>query len=461
MSEPLFELCSPRRLYVRTFGCQMNEYDSLQVLRQLTAQGYEVVEDMELADVIFLNTCSVRAKAEQKVHSFLGSLRRLKQANPDLKIIAGGCVAQQLGQKLLNRFDHLDMVIGTRAVNSVGKLLKQLIDKGSRGVFLGDEGNIDSCFDFGGLSSSPGVTASVTIMQGCNNHCAYCIVPSVRGAERSRRPEDILEEIRLLERAGVREVLLLGQNVNSYGRGLEEEINFSGLLRRIASQTGLARIRFTTSHPKDLTEDLMDCFTQLGQLCKFLHLPVQAGANGVLARMKRRYTREAYLEKVALLRRICPDIALSSDVIVGFPGETEEDFTKTMELIEEVRFDNIFSFCYSDRPNTRASGFEDKVEAHISARRLAQLQGRQAEISFAKNLLEVGKTREVLVEGASKASNGQMSGRTSQNRIVNFEAPQSSTGKIVEVKILEAYAHSLRGELIRGKTRDGDDGGLF
>jgi tRNA-2-methylthio-N6-dimethylallyladenosine synthase len=306
--------------------------------------------------------------------------------------------------------------------------------------------------DFGKLSSPMGVTAPLTIMQGCNNHCAYCIVPSVRGAERSRRPEEILEQIRLLERSGVREVLLLGQNVNSYGRGLEEQINFAGLLRRIATRTGLARIRFTTSHPKDLTEDLMGCFDELGQLCKFLHLPVQAGSNRVLARMNRGYTREAYLEKVVLLRRICPDIALSSDVIVGFPGETEEDFTKTMELIEEVGFDNLFSFCYSDRPNTRAIDFEDKVEAHLSARRLAQLQGRQAEISFAKNLLEVGKTREVLVEGPSKASNGQMSGRTSQNRIVNFEAPQSSVGKILGVKILAAYAHSLKGEAISAKS---------
>jgi tRNA-2-methylthio-N6-dimethylallyladenosine synthase len=430
----------------------MNEYDSLQVLRQLAAYGYEAVEDMELADVIFLNTCSVRAKAEQKVHSFLGSLRRLKEANPDLKIIAGGCVAQQLGQKLLSRFDHLDMVIGTRTVNSIGKLLEQLIDKGARGVFLEEEQNVGPGLDFGKLSSPMGVTAPLTIMQGCNNHCAYCIVPSVRGAERSRRPEEILEQIRLLERSGVREVLLLGQNVNSYGRGLEEQINFAGLLRRIATRTGLARIRFTTSHPKDLTEDLMGCFAELGQLCKFLHLPVQAGSNRVLARMNRGYTREAYLEKVVLLRRICPDIALSSDVIVGFPGETEEDFTKTMELIEEVGFDNLFSFCYSDRPNTRAIDFEDKVEAHLSARRLAQLQGRQAEISFAKNLLEVGKTREVLVEGPSKASNGQMSGRTSQNRIVNFEAPQSSVGKILGVKILAAYAHSLKGEAISAKS---------
>ncbi|MDR3557201.1 MAG: tRNA (N6-isopentenyl adenosine(37)-C2)-methylthiotransferase MiaB [Syntrophobacteraceae bacterium] len=446
MSEPLLHSCAPRLFYIRTFGCQMNEYDSLQVLRQFTALGYAPVEDMGRADVIFLNTCSVRGKAEQKVHSFLGSLRRLKEAKPYLKIIAGGCVAQQLGRKLLDRFDHLDMVVGTRAVNSIGRLLQQLEETGARGVFLEDEGHIGLGFQCGEILPQKGITAPLTIMQGCNNHCAYCIVPSVRGAERSRRPEEILEEIGLLERSGVREVLLLGQNVNSYGRGLEEKIDFSGLLRRIVAETGLSRIRFTTSHPKDLTEDLMDCFAELGPLCKYLHLPVQAGSDRVLARMNRRYTAAAYLEKVDRLRRLCPEIALSSDVIVGFPGESEEDFRKTMELIEEVRFDNLFSFRYSDRPGTRATAFEDKVEAQTAAGRLAELQGRQAEISLGKNLAEVDATREVLVEGPSKASNGQMTGRTSQNKIVNFDGPLSATGKILRVRISVAYSHSLKGE---------------
>ncbi|MDR3567662.1 MAG: tRNA (N6-isopentenyl adenosine(37)-C2)-methylthiotransferase MiaB [Syntrophobacteraceae bacterium] len=450
MSEPLFHSCAPRLFYVRTFGCQMNEYDSLQVRRQLAALGYESVDDMARADVIFLNTCSVRDKAEQKVHSFLGSLRKLKEANPQLKIIAGGCVAQQLGKKLLARFAHLDMVVGTRAVNSIGQLLQQVEKSGGRAAFLHDAGITGTgsgCFE---IAPQPGVTAPLTIMQGCNNHCAYCIVPAVRGAERSRRPEEILEEIELLEGSGVKEVLLLGQNVNSYGAGLGEKISFAGLLRRIVSESGLLRIRFTTSHPKDLTEELMLCFAELAPLCKHLHLPVQAGSDRVLSRMNRRYSAGQYLEKVRELRRICPEIALTSDVIVGFPGETEEDFRDTMELIEEVRFDNLFSFRYSDRPNTRATAFEDKVDEKISARRLAELQGRQAEIALGKNLAEAGSIREVLVEGPSKASNGQVSGRTSQNRIVNFEAPLSSTGKIVAVKITHAYLHSMVGEAIVG-----------
>ncbi len=277
MSEPLLHSCTPRRLYVRTFGCQMNEYDSLQVRRQLAVLGYVPVDDIGGADVIFLNTCSVRDKAEQKVHSFLGRLRRLKQENPKLKIIAGGCVAQQLGQKLLDRFDHLDMVVGTRAVNSIGELLQRIEQGGRRGAFLHDAGISVPGLERCEAEPKTGVAAPLTIMQGCNNHCAYCIVPAVRGAERSRRPGEILEEIGLLERSGVREVLLLGQNVNSYGRGLEEEIGFAGLLRRIAEKTGLSRIRFTTSHPKDLTEELMVCFAELAPLCKHLHLPVQAG----------------------------------------------------------------------------------------------------------------------------------------------------------------------------------------
>jgi tRNA-2-methylthio-N6-dimethylallyladenosine synthase len=426
----------------------MNEYDSLRVERLLAAQGYVSVKDIGQADVIFLNTCSVRGKAEQKVHSFLGSLRRLKDAKPHLKIIAGGCVAQQLGEKLLDRFDHLDMVIGTMAVNSVGQMLRRVQESGGRLACLPEEESGGPGLD--GLKILPqgSVTAPVTIMQGCNNYCAYCIVPYVRGTERSRRPGEILEEIRLLVESGVREVLLLGQNVNSYGRGLDENITFVDLLRRIGTETGIARIRFTTSHPKDLTDELMLCFAEMDSLCKHLHLPVQAGSDRVLARMNRGYTAAGYMEKIRRLRRICPEIGLTSDVIVGFPGEKEEDFLKTMELLEEVRFDNLFSFCYSDRPNTRAAGFSDKVERREAARRLLELQCRQADITLGKNLAEVGSISNVLVEGPSRASNGQMTGRTTQNRIVNFEAPLSSTGQILGVKIAFAYSHSLKGDVI-------------
>jgi len=448
MSEAVLHSADPRGLYVRTFGCQMNEYDTLRVQRQLTNMGYVPVNDIDQADVIFLNTCSVRGKAEQKVHSFLGRLRRLKDTKPHLKIIAGGCVAQQLGEKLLDRFDHLDMVIGTRAVNSIGQMLQRVQESGGRIACLPDQESRGPELDGRKILPQASVTAPITIMQGCNNYCTYCIVPYVRGPERSRPADEILEEIRLLDESGVREVLLLGQNVNSYGRGLDENINFVDLLRRIGAETGIARIRFTTSHPKDLTDELMRCFAEVDSLCKHLHLPVQAGSDRVLARMNRGCTATGYMEKIKRLRQICPEISLTSDIIVGFPGETDEDFKKTMQLLDEVRFDNLFSFRYSDRPNTRASTFADKVDPEVAARRLLELQSYQADITLGKNLAEVGSMRLVLVEGPSRASNGQMTGRTTQNRIVNFQAPLSSIGQIVGVRIVFAYSHSLKGEII-------------
>jgi tRNA-2-methylthio-N6-dimethylallyladenosine synthase len=438
----------PRGLYVRTFGCQMNEYDSLRVQRLLAPLGYVPVDDIGKADVIFLNTCSVREKAEQKVHSFIGSLRRLKNIKPHLKIIAGGCVAQQLGEKLLDRFDHLDMVIGTMGVQSVAQMLQRVQESGRRLACLPEQDSGSPEPEGPEIFTEAGVTAPVTIMQGCNNYCTYCIVPYVRGPERSRRTGEILEEIKRLEESGVREVLLLGQNVNSYGMALDENTSFAALLRRIRKETGIARIRFTTSHPKDLTDELMLCFAEVDSLCKHLHLPVQSGSDSILARMNRGYTAAEYLEKIRRLRRICPEIALTSDIIVGFPGETEEDFTSTIDLLEKVQFDNLFSFRYSDRPKTRAASFPGKVDPEVAAHRLLQLQSYQADVTLRKNLAEVGSIRDVLVEGPSRASNGQMTGRTSQNRVVNFEAPLSSTGQILSVKIAFAYSHSLRGDVI-------------
>jgi tRNA-2-methylthio-N6-dimethylallyladenosine synthase len=291
------------------------------------------------------------------------------------------------------------------------------------------------------------VAAPVTIMQGCNNFCTYCIVPYVRGRERSRPAREIINEIRKLTARGAREILLLGQNVNSYGRGLDEALTFPDLLRRIRAETDVLRVRFTTSHPKDLTNDLIRCFEELDHLCKHLHLPFQSGSDAMLERMNRRYTAAGYLERILHLREACPEIALTSDVIVGFPGESEEDFHKTLLLMEDVRFDNLFSFRYSDRPFTAASRFGGKVPEGEKARRLAQLQARQLEITLQKNEEEVGKLRHILIEGPSKASNGQLTGRTQQNRIVNLEAPAGLIGQVVEVKITSASSHSLRGEL--------------
>lgn len=440
-----------RFLYVRTFGCQMNEYDSLRVQRLLAPQGYVLTGELEAADVIFLNTCSVREKAEQKVYSFLGRLRRLKARNPGLKIVVGGCVAQQLGTQLLGRFSHLDLVLGTRAVSSIASLLEQVRNDGCRLVHMPEEEERGpDAAEHPGAFGSSAVSAPVTVMTGCDNFCSYCIVPFVRGRERSRPSAEVIREIQTLTSAGTREVLLLGQNVNSYGRGLREKISFVDLLRRIQAETDILRLRFTTSHPKDLTDDLIGCFAELPSLCEHLHLPFQAGSDSVLKRMNRGYTAALYIEKIRRLREVCPHIGLSSDVMVGFPGESEEDFRRTLDLIGEVRFDSLFSFRYSDRPFTRSAAFPDKIAEDVKARRLTELQTMQAAITLGGNEAEMGRRREILVEGPSRASNGQFTGRTRQNRIVNFAGGENLVGKHVFVRIVAAFSHSLQGELLGG-----------
>ncbi|MFP5214140.1 MAG: tRNA (N6-isopentenyl adenosine(37)-C2)-methylthiotransferase MiaB [Acidobacteriota bacterium] len=444
-------MASPRLLYVHTFGCQMNEYDSQRVQRLLAQKGYLATEDMSRADVIFLNTCSVREKAEQKVFSFLGRLRKLKAANPGLKVIVAGCMAQQLGRDLLKRFEHLDLVMGTRAIPSIGRLLDEIVEFGKRMVHLPEEEADPGLVD-PDLFPASEISAPVTIMQGCNNFCTYCIVPYVRGRERSRPSDVILDEINALASKGAKEILLLGQNVNSYGRGLDEKIDFVGLLHRIQNETSILRVRFTTSHPKDLTDGLIQCFDDLPVLCKHLHLPVQAGSDRILKRMNRGYTAADYLEKIERLRRVCPDISLSSDIMVGFPGETEEDFQQTMNLLRTVRFDSLFSFRYSDRPFAKAVAFPDKVDEATKTRWLIELQELQASITLEANQAEVGKIREVLVEGPSKGSPDLLSGRTSQNRIVNFSGPQTLTGTVTPLRIVSAFSLWLKGEPIE----DGD-----
>ncbi len=440
---------SPPLLYQQTFGCQMNEYDSLRVRRMLKADGFQLTEDLERADVIFLNTCSVREKAEQKVHSFLGRLRAIKAHRPQLVIIVAGCVAQQSGQELLKRFPYLDLVLGTRGIGSLPRLLNTVRDSRQRIAYLpqSDEEGWRELFEQT-TDWQTGIAAPVTVMQGCDNFCTYCIVPYVRGRERSRPSRDILHEIHVLTEAGAREVLLLGQNVNSYGRGLEEDLSFAQLLRLIAAETDIERIRFTTSHPKDLTPELVESFATLGKLCHHIHLPFQSGSDRILKRMNRGYTRRDYLAKIERLRRACPDIAISADVMVGFPGETDADYRETMELIRAVRFDSLFSFRYSDRPFTKASGHDHKVPEAIKAARLTELQAVQSRITLDKNRAEIGRDREILVEGASKASGGQLMGRTSQNRIVNFEGSRDLIGTLTTVRITDAYTHSLKGRRI-------------
>jgi len=440
-----------RFLYVKTFGCQMNEYDSLRVQRILHSHGYVITSDMASADIIFLNTCSVREKAEQKVHSFLGRLRCLKMRRPDLKIIVAGCVAQQLGKRLLERFEHLDLVLGTKGISAIAELLQEILETNERQAYLPEDEALRLPLDqhFTSLPETVGVVAPVTIMQGCDNYCTYCIVPYVRGRERSRPLRHIIHEIQSLTASGVREILLLGQNVNSYGRALDEKTDFADLLHRIREETDVHRLRFTTSHPKDLTMKLLQCFADLPCLCRSLHLPVQSGSDTILSRMNRGYTASQYLDKISLLRQVCPDIGLSSDVMVGFPGETEDDFRQTIHLLEAVQFDNLFSFRYSDRPYAKSSDYLNKVDAQTKAERLIELQSLQAEITLRKNRMEVGTIREILVDGPSRASNGQLTGRTQQNRVINFVGSKELIGETICVKITSALSHSLKGELWR------------
>ena len=434
-----------KRLFVRTFGCQMNRYDSERLVEILGGGQYVVVEDYRRADLIFINTCTVRDKAEQKAFSYLGRLKTLKRNRPELVVALGGCVAQQYGEELLVRWPHLDLVVGTHSISKVPAMLARYEATGERQAW------VNFSYDFGdeqdGRSQpwKPEVSAYVTIMRGCDNFCTYCIVPMVRGRERSRPSPEIIREVQSLVDCGVREVTLLGQNVNSYGQGVSGEVNFAGLLQRVAQVKGLLRIRFTTSHPKDLSPTLMRCFSELPSLCPHIHLPVQSGSDYILQRMNRGYTRDRYLRLVRELREIRQDVAVSSDMIVGFPGEQEEDFQLSLRLLEEVRFDGLFSFKYSDRPQTAARLLDGKVAEEVKLERLQRLQELQEGITLEKNASQVGQTCLALVEGPSQIGGSQLSGRTPQNRVVNFKGSPDLVGEEISILITVAHAHSLEG----------------
>jgi tRNA-2-methylthio-N6-dimethylallyladenosine synthase len=443
-----------KRVYIETYGCQMNEHDTERILRLLESSNYLETKDAQEADLILINTCSVREKPEHKVYSALGRYKWLKEKRGAIIGVAG-CVAQQEGDRLLDRVPYLDMVIGTHAIPMLPQLLQKIEFFGQRICETGfdPEGNYLKTI----LPQKPPVVGSirldkvksyVTIMQGCDHFCSYCIVPYVRGREKSRSSREIIEEVRHLAEMGVKEIFLLGQNVNSYGKGLEEEINFSKLLRRINEIEGLQRIRFTTSHPKDLSEELIQAFSKLPKLCEHIHLPFQSGSDKILKAMHRGYTKDSYLEKIDRLKEVCPFIAVTSDVIVGFPGEEEKDFEETLDLIRKVRFDDLFSFKYSPRKGTRAAQFTDKVEEKVKQERLSILQEIQKEITLRKNQELEGRVEEVLVEGISKQSAQDVAGRTRSNKIVNFEGDLELVGKLVPVQITKAYPHSLRGEIV-------------
>lgn len=445
-----------KNLYIKTFGCQMNERDS-EIIEQLLAQeGYIPTDSAANADVILINTCSIREKAEQKVFSLLGSLREEKKRNPELLLGVTGCVAQQEGEQIRERMPHVDLIVGTQQIYRLPEMLSRLSSKTTTREIAT---NLEDAFvipPFQKLLSTappspapPNFQRFVTIMQGCNNFCSYCVVPGTRGREISRPVADILEEVEILVSQGVKEITLLGQNVNSYGQTntvAGGTVTFPELLRQVAAVKGLKRLRFTTSHPKDLDEALMRCFAEIDILCPHFHLPVQSGSNAVLKRMNRKYTVEQYLEKVAALRRFCPDIALATDIIVGFPGETETDFAATMALLNSVRFHGSFSFKYSDRPHTRSAEFSDKIPEAVKAQRLQIFQSRQDEISLERNIESLDSIVEVMVEGVAETGGR---GRTVANQVVHL-APAATSfapGDVVRVRINHAGKHSLKGTL--------------
>jgi len=423
----------------------MNVHDSEQMGQILNDAGYERVGEADRADIIIVNTCSVREKAAQKAYSQLGRLKKFKKKNPELIMGVAGCLAQEHKSEFLRRAPYLDFVLGTHNIHHITRIIEEIRFGTDRIVDTSFQSSVRS-LGIRVLPPAGKVSAFVTIMQGCNNFCSYCIVPYVRGREESRASADIIDEIRFLAGGGVREVVLLGQNVNSYGSGLTEDIDFSTLLRMINDIEEIERVRFTTSHPKDLSDKLASCFADLDKVCEHIHLPVQSGSDYVLKKMKRGYTVKEYLRKVGMLRAACPGIGITSDIIVGFPGEKGDDFQKTIDLMEEVRFDNTFSFRYCDRSGTDAEGYEGKISEEAKQERLSRLQALQREHSLEKNRFLEGKNVDVLVEGTGKSGGNDITGRTRDNKIVNFKGDADLIGRIVPVKIVRAYMHSLRGE---------------
>lgn len=454
-----------KKIYIHTIGCQMNVYDADVMLKRLRPLGYSPTASPENADLVIANTCAIREKAEQKAFSFIGRLAKLKRKNPAMIVGVGGCVAQQEGRNIIERMPHVDLVFGTHAVDRLTAAVSRIEVERCRIVDVDLTDTIDES-EAAPAKASGGISKFVTIMRGCDNFCTYCVVPFVRGREISREPRHIIHEIRAMVQQGVREVTLLGQNVNSYGTK-ERLCSFSKLLAQVNEIEGLQRIRFTTSHPKDLSDGLISAFGRIEKLCRHIHLPVQSGSNVILKRMNRKYSRDVYLGKVDKLRERCPEIAVTSDIIVGFPGETPQDFRETLKLIERVEFDSLFAFKYSDRPSAAARHFSDKVAEEEKDRRLQALFDIQSAITLKIHEGMKGRTEAVLVEGFSKKQNHAAgsneptawTGRTSCNKIVNFItnsvlADQSpvAAGDRVDVLIEKAMPHSLWGRAVRAHS---------
>ena len=473
-----------RKTYrIITFGCQMNEHDSEVISGMLSQRGYLELTGEEDPDIIIINTCSIRDNADQRFFGTLGQLKKIKARKPDFAVCVCGCMMQQehITTRLRRSYPWVDVIFGTHNIHEFPDMLAELYENRAKaaqaalkpepeeaaaqdyavakhGIRSSKDTRVDRIYDDSaeiveGLPAKRlfGHKSFVNIMFGCNNFCSYCIVPYTRGHEKSRCPEDILGEVRDLTADGVKEITLLGQNVNSYrgaGRMTGAQWDFTDLIWALADIEGLERIRFMTSHPKDLSDKLIDAFARCGKLCNYIHLPVQAGSSEVLRRMNRKYTRERYLELVRKLRQAVPGIAISTDIIVGFPGETEEDFLQTLALAEEVRYDSAFTFLYSPRPGTPAAEYEDQIPEPVKHERFNRLVETMNRISAEKNAAYVGRICDVLVDGPDRKAKGRLSGRTEEFKLVDFEGPEKITGQIVKVEITDSNTFSLRGRLL-------------
>ncbi|WP_370013111.1 tRNA (N6-isopentenyl adenosine(37)-C2)-methylthiotransferase MiaB [Thalassolituus sp.] len=443
MNEPV------KKLYIKTHGCQMNEYDSSRMADMLGESHQMVVTDNpEDADVILLNTCSIREKAQEKVFHELGRWKQLKSTNPNLKIGVGGCVASQEGDSIMKRAPHVDMVFGPQTLHR----LPEMVNKASNSIQVVDVTfpEIEK-FDHLPAPKSEGSSAFVSVMEGCSKYCTFCVVPYTRGEEVSRPLADVLKECETLAAQNVREINLLGQNVNAYrgdtGDGDHSDTaDLAELITQVAEIDGIDRIRFTTSHPFEFTDSLIDVYAEVPELVSHLHLPVQSGSNRILAAMKRGHEIDLYIDKIRRIRELRPDISISSDFIIGFPGETEDDFMDTMKLIDEIGFDTSFSFVYSSRPGTPAANLEDDTPEAVKKQRLKILQDRIVQNAQSISRRMVGRQEVVLVTGVSKKDPGELQARTENNRVVNFKCDDHSMiGKFLRVEIVDAYPNSLRG----------------
>lgn len=437
-----------KRYFIITYGCQMNVHDSEKLAGMLEEIGYHQANKVEEADIIILNTCVIRENAELKVFGKVGSLKRLKADNPDLIIGVGGCMMQSEDavKRLYEKHPQVDLIFGTHNIHHVPELINRIEKERGRIVDVWDK-------EEGLIPDLPSrreddYKAWVSIIQGCNNFCTYCIVPYVRGRERSRPLTDIVREVKRLVTEGVKEVTLLGQNVNSYGKDFKEDLDFADLLKELNKIDDLARIRYMTSHPRDFSDKLIKAVTEYEKVCEHLHLPIQSGSSKILKKMNRGYSQEDYLSLIKKIRQVIPEASITTDFIVGFPEETEEDFVETLDIVEKVRFDMAFTFIYSPRSGTPAAGMEDQVSEEIKKERLNRLMDKQNYISLENNEKLLGKTLEVLVEGKSKNNPDMFYGRDRKNKLIIFPKQDNIIGKIKNVKITDVQSFNLYGEII-------------